>query len=66
MDNVSTQKRSEIMSKVKSGKSETEIKVRSRLHNLGYRFRLHDSKLTGKPDIVLPKYKTIIFVNGCF
>ena len=66
MDKVTTKKRSEIMSKVKNKDSKAEIKVRSRLHRLGYRFRLHDSKLMGKPDIVLPKYKTIIFVNGCF
>lgn len=40
--------------------------VRSWLHKQGYRFRLHDKKLPGKPDIVLKKYKTIIFVHGCF
>ena len=40
--------------------------VRSWLHKQGYKFRLHDKKLPGKPDIVLKKYKTVIFVNGCF
>jgi DNA mismatch endonuclease (patch repair protein) len=43
-----------------------EMLVRSHLHRAGFRFRLHDRKLPGKPDIVLPKYKTVIFVQGCF
>lgn len=43
-----------------------EIIIRSLLHRLGYRFRLHRKDLPGNPDIVLPKYKAIIFVNGCF
>lgn len=40
--------------------------MRSMLHRMGYRFRLHVSKLPGKPDIVLPKFRTVIFVHGCF
>src|SRR6187401_2951254 len=40
--------------------------VRKFLHAQGFRYKLHDKKLPGKPDIVLPKYKTVIFVNGCF
>jgi DNA mismatch endonuclease (patch repair protein) len=43
-----------------------ELIVRSLLHRSGYRFRLHKKNLPGKPDIVLPKYKSVIFVNGCF
>jgi len=43
-----------------------EVKVRSILHHAGYRFRLHHKGLAGKPDIVLSRYKTVIFVNGCF
>ncbi|TBW48521.1 DNA mismatch endonuclease Vsr [Marinobacter halodurans] len=43
-----------------------EIRVRKLLHSLGYRFRLHRTDLPGKPDIVLPKSKLVIFVNGCF
>jgi len=66
MDTVSKEKRSNIMSKVKSINSKAELRVRSILHKSGYRFRLHDKKLIGKPDIVLPKYHTIIFVHGCF
>lgn len=54
------------MSAVKSKNTKPEILVRKVLHAMGYRFRLHVKELPGKPDIVLPKYKTVIFVNGCF
>lgn len=54
------------MSAVKSKNTKPEILVRKALHSMGYRFRLHVKDLPGKPDIVLPKYKTVIFVNGCF
>ena len=54
------------MSKVKSKHTKPEMKVRKLLHSMGYRFRLHRKDLHGKPDIVLPKYKTVIFVHGCF
>lgn len=66
MDTVSKAKRSEIMSKVRSKNTKPEKIIRSLLHSLGYRFRLHRKDLPGWPDIVLPKYKTVIFVNGCF
>lgn len=66
MDHVSPQKRSEMMSKVRSRDTKPEKLVRSLLHSMGYRFRLHRKDLPGKPDIVLPKYNTIIFVHGCF
>jgi DNA mismatch endonuclease (patch repair protein) len=59
-------KRSEIMSRIHSKNTIGEILVRKYLHHLGFRFRLHDSKLPGKPDIVLPKYKCAVFVHGCF
>ena len=59
-------KRSEIMSKVHSANTMPEIHVRKILHSMGYRFRLHRRNLPGNPDIVLPKYKTAIFVHGCF
>ncbi|MDP2724322.1 MAG: very short patch repair endonuclease [Bacteroidales bacterium] len=58
--------RSYNMSMVKGKNTKPEIIVRKYLHSNGYRYRLHDVKLPGKPDIVLPKYKTVIFVNGCF
>jgi len=54
------------MSRIKSKDTKPEMLVRSYLHKQGYRFRLHDKKLPGKPDIVLPKHKTVIFVHGCF
>jgi DNA mismatch endonuclease, patch repair protein len=65
-DIFSVKKRSEIMSKVRSKNTKPEIVVRKLLHHLGFRFRLHKKELPGKPDIVLPKYKTVVFVNGCF
>ena len=54
------------MRSVKSVDSKAELRVRSRLYALGYRFRLHDKKLAGRPDVVLPKYRALIFINGCF
>lgn len=66
MDRISKEHRSWNMSRIKSSDTKPEIIVRSILHKLGYRFRLHRKDLPGKPDIVLPKYKTVILVNGCF
>ncbi len=54
------------MSRIKSRDTKPEKKVRSFLHRNGYRFRLHRKDLPGRPDIVLPKYHTVIFVHGCF
>lgn len=51
---------------VKSKNTAAEVAVRRTLHSMGYRFRLHRSDLPGKPDMVLPKYRTVIFVHGCF
>ena len=65
-DIYSPAKRSEVMSKVRSRNTKPELIVRSLLHHMGYRFRLHRADLPGKPDIVLPKYQTVIFVHGCF
>ncbi len=58
--------RSRNMSAIKSKNTKPEIAVRKLLHSMGYRFRLHRKDLPGSPDIVLPKYKTVIFVHGCF
>lgn len=58
--------RSYNMSKIKSKDTKPEILVRKFLHANGFRFSLHRKDLPGKPDIVLRKYKTVIFVNGCF
>lgn len=65
-DTFSKEKRSDIMSRIKGKNTRPELLVRSLLHRLGYRFRLHRKDLPGKPDIVLPKHKKIIFVHGCF
>ncbi|MGO4185913.1 very short patch repair endonuclease, partial [Paenibacillus sp. TAF43_2] len=54
------------MSKIRSKNTVPEMIVRRYLHSRGFRFRLHDKKLPGKPDLILPKYKTAIFVHGCF
>jgi len=66
MDIWSKEKRSYVMSRIRSKDTSPEKKVRSLLHRMGYRFRLHVKDLPGKPDIVLPKYKKVIFVHGCF
>lgn len=66
MDTLTKEKRSWNMSRIKSKDTKPEMLVRSALHRAGYRFRLHVKELPGKPDIVLPKYKTVIFVHGCF
>lgn len=66
MDVFSREKRSQIMSRVSGKNTKPELVLRSLLHNMGYRFRLHRNDLPGKPDITLPKYNKIIFVHGCF
>ncbi|MCY3883495.1 MAG: DNA mismatch endonuclease Vsr [Gammaproteobacteria bacterium] len=66
MDTVSTEKRREIMQRIRSTNSKAELQVRSALHASGFRFRIHNKKLPGTPDIVLPKYRTVIMVHGCF
>lgn len=65
-DHLTKEMRSWNMSRIRSKDTKPEMIVRSVLHKMGYRFRLHRKDLTGKPDIVLPKYKTVIFVHGCF
>ena len=58
--------RSYNMSRIKGKNTKPEILVRKFLHSNGFRYRLHVKGLPGKPDIVLPKYKTVVFVHGCF
>ena len=65
-DIFSFQKRSDIMSKIGGKNTKPEILVRKFLFSKGFRYRINVKTLPGKPDIVLPKYKTVIFVNGCF
>ena len=66
MDIWSKQKRSEVMSKIRGKNTKPELILRSQLFKSGFRFRIHQKNLPGKPDIVLAKYKTAIFVHGCF
>ena len=65
-NNLISASRSKNMSAIKSKNTKPEIIVRKFLHSKGYRFRIHRRDLPGSPDIVLPKYKTAIFVHGCF
>lgn len=66
MDRLSKERRSRNMASIRSKDMRPEKLVRSLLHRLGYRFRIHRKDLPGTPDIVLPAYKTVVFVHGCF
>ena len=66
MDKLSPDKRSWNMSRIKNRDTKPELRVRSLLHRLGYRFRINRKDLVGCPDIVLPMHNKIIFVHGCF
>lgn len=66
VDHVSTAKRSEIMRSVRSKNTRPEMVVRRAAHSLGLRFRLFRKDLPGCPDLVFPRWKTVIFVHGCF
>ena len=65
-DIVDKATRSRMMSGIRGKNTKPEMLVRSLLHRCGFRFRLHRKDLPGKPDIVLPKYRAVIFVHGCF
>ena len=65
-DHLSPEQRSWNMSRIRDRNSKPEIDLRSALHRRGLRFRVHYSKLPGKPDIVFPRYRIVVFVNGCF
>lgn len=65
-DIYSKQKRSEIMSRISRKETKPEILVRKHLFARGFRFRKNDRRLPGSPDVVLPKYKVVIFIHGCF
>ncbi|MCQ2146991.1 MAG: very short patch repair endonuclease [Bacteroidales bacterium] len=65
-DKLTPEQRHHFMSRIRSKSTKPEVKVRRELFSRGYRFRLNVKKLPGSPDIVLPKYRTAIFVNGCF
>jgi len=66
MDNLTRQRRSWNMSRIRSSNTKPELIVRSLLHRMGYRFRLRSKDLPAKPDVVLAKYRTALFVHGCF
>ena len=75
MDHLTEDKRSWNMSRIKGKNTKPELQVRSILHKLGYRFKINgkigkkyssNGRLIGKPDIILPKYRSVIFVHGCF
>lgn len=66
MDNLTPSERSRIMALVRSKNSGPELRVRKAVFALGYRFRLHDRRLAGCPDLVFTKAKQVIFVHGCF
>jgi DNA mismatch endonuclease (patch repair protein) len=66
MDTLSPRDRSVRMSLVRGADTKPEMKVRSLVHRLGFRYRLHVSKLPGKPDLVFPKRHKVLFVHGCF
>ena len=65
-DILTKEKRSWNMSRIKGKDTKPEVLLRSMLHKEGFRFRIHVKHLQGKPDIVLPRYRSVVFVNGCF
>lgn len=65
-DTISAERRSWNMSRIGGRNTKPELLLRSKLHREGFRFRLHARELPGRPDIVLPRYRTAIFVHGCF
>lgn len=58
--------RSKNMAAIRGKDTKPELVIRKGLHKAGFRYRLHDKKLPGKPDLVFPKYKTVLFIHGCF
>lgn len=66
MDRISSEHRSWNMSQIKNKDTKIEVMVRKYLFAQGFRFRKNDKRFPGKPDVILPKYKTAIFINGCF
>ncbi|MFU8947537.1 very short patch repair endonuclease [Mycetocola zhadangensis] len=66
MDNLTPLQRHKTMSRVRQKDTKPELKVRQALHKRGYRYRLHDRDLPGKPDVVFSRKRKVIFINGCF
>jgi DNA mismatch endonuclease, patch repair protein len=65
-DTISPERRSALMSRIRSKDTQPEMAVRRLVHALGYRYVLHDTRLPGKPDLVFPSRRKAIFVHGCF
>jgi len=65
-DTVSQEVRSRMMSRIRNKNSKPELLVRKYLHRHGFRYRIHDFRIAGRPDVVLPKYRCVVFVHGCF
>jgi DNA mismatch endonuclease, patch repair protein len=66
LDRLSKEVRSRVMSRIRGKNTQPELRVRTFLHAAGFRYRLHDMRLPGRPDIVLPARRTCVFVHGCF
>lgn len=66
VDRLTPERRSWNMSRIRGRDTKPELVVRKLLHEMGYRFRLHRADLPGRPDIVLPRHKTVVFVHGCY
>lgn len=66
VEDVNPEVRSAIMRRVRGKNTRPELVVRKALHKLGFRYKLHESSLPGKPDLVLPRYRAVVFVHGCF
>lgn len=66
VDVVTQEKRSSMMAGIRGKNTKPETLIRKGLHKLGFRYRLHENKLPGKPDLVLPKYNAVILIHGCF
>ena len=66
MDTLTAAERSERMSRIRGVNTKPELLVRSIVHRCGYRYKLHDASLPGKPDMVFPRRRRVVFVHGCF
>ena len=65
-DSLTIEQRHRNMAAIRSSSTKPELKLRHALWHMGFRYRVNDKRLPGKPDIVLPKYRTVIFIHGCF
>lgn len=65
-DIVTPEVRSRMMSGIRGKNTKPELVIRKHLHALGFRYRIHDTRKPGKPDIILPKYRAVILIHGCF